>query len=73
MKTNITGLNNGYKKILEKITSIQQEEMYHLGYGIGDLPYHLQGEELQNEKIIYNDIAAKINELEELLKQSITE
>lgn len=71
MKTNIKGLNSGYKKILEKVQSIQKEELYHLGYGIGDLPYHLQGEELENEKKIYIEIESMVNELSKLLEQSI--
>lgn len=71
MNSKIKGLNSCYKKMLEKVQSIQKEELYSLGYGIGDLPYFLDGEQLENEKRIHSKIEKADNELAELLEQSI--
>lgn len=71
MKTNISGLNKDYKKMLEAVKSLDSQ-LFITGYAISDLPYHCcVGEEFKQESEIYHTIEQKVKELKLYLESVI--
>lgn len=70
-KTSFKGTMEGYIKVFDLI-DIAKDEMYHIGYGLQDIPYFISDKEvISSERNIHKELENKLDELYNMLN-SIT-